>query len=333
MRTYSLILLIIMTGLISCSRPSKEKPGPAPPDFPFIMENEKASVIFIEPEYYNQKNIHRLFLWHYKKGLNTRNASTIMLFTDKRLLDAYHIASLKKYTDWSYREPLPIGSNPSPSPSPWYSSRLHYYDANYFIVPSESSIDPNKGEDRSSRGYNVEYSFAPDLIKPNEIKKVVLRGATWREGKYNIETHEFPWAPGKITLEAYDIYNVEPKGRYYTFTVPRMIGDYRSTSIVFNILPDKPVEFNRKLVQIFNDRIAYVYLGWMYSVTLDGGRTWHLWDGERKLPEWECCDPGLIQEVSISDQGTGIMTLRPDPKKPESLIRLKTSDFGQHWAQ
>ena len=129
MRTYSLILLTIMIGLISCSRPSKEKPGPAPPDFPFIMENEKASVIFIEPEYYNQKNIHRLFLWHYKKGLNTRNASTIMLFTDKRLLDAYNIASLEKYTDWSYREPLPIKVSPSPSPSPWHSSRLHYYDA------------------------------------------------------------------------------------------------------------------------------------------------------------------------------------------------------------
>ncbi|MBK7597705.1 MAG: hypothetical protein IPJ07_03905 [Acidobacteria bacterium] len=160
-----------------------------------------------------------------------------MLFTDKRLLDAYNIASLEKYTDWSYREPLPIKVSPSPSPSPWHSSRLHYYDARLSIVPSESSLNPNQGDDRSSRGYNVVYSFAPDLIKPNEIKKVVLRGATWTEGNYNIETHEFPWSPGKITLQAYDIYNVEPKGRYYTFTVPRMIGDYRVPALFSTSFP------------------------------------------------------------------------------------------------
>ena len=160
---------------------------------------------------------------------------------------------------------------------------------------------------------------------------MILRGATWREGKYNVETQEFPWQPGKITLTTYDIYNVEPSGRYYTFTVPRKIGDYETTSIIFNILLEEAVPFNSNQVKILSDKIAYVYLGWMYSVTLDGGRAWHLWDAERNLPEWKCCDPGLLREVNISDQGNGIMTLRPDPTKPESLVYLRTNDFGKSW--
>lgn len=312
--------------LASCKRKFTDKSELPPPDFPFTLEDEYSSLIYIAPQYYNQENLHNLFIWHYKKSLTTRVAPQVWVFTDKRLLDLYIADRSKGFIEYP-----PGEAGPTPSSTPWYHSRTYYYDADYSIVPSEPSLDMNKGDDRTSRGYNVTYSFAPDLSKPNERREVVLRGATWREGKYNVETREFPWSSGKITLKAYDIYNVEPSGRYYTFTVPQMIGDYEGKSIIFNILPDRPVPFDPNQVKIFNDKIAYVYLGWMFSVTLDGGRSWHLWDGERKLPEWQCCDPGLIQEVEISDQGTGVMTLKPDPKRPESMQILRTTDFGQNW--
>ena len=321
------ILIVLGDGLASCRRPSSVKtPDLVAPNFPFTIVGESGSIVFISPEYFNQKNLHDFFLWHYKTGLRTQNAPTVEVFTDKRLLSA-SLEDRRK----GHREPVPRGANPTPSASPWYYPRRQFHDAMFSRVPSESSLHISKGDDVSSRGYNVTYEFAPDLSQPNLRKEVVLRGATWRQGKYNLEAQVFPWQPGKITLTAYDIYNVEPSGRYYTFTVPRKIGDYETTSIIFNILLEEAVPFNPNQVKILSDKIAYVYMGWIYSVTLDGGRAWHLWDAERNLPEWKCCDAGLIRDISISDHGNGIMTLRPDPTKPESLVYLRTDDFGQRW--
>lgn len=324
------VLAIFEIGLPSCNKqPSVDLSSLTAPNFPFTVITESGSIVFIAPEYFNQKNLHDFFLWRYRDGLRKRSAPTVKIFTERELLNAY---LEERKTPWrgvdtprEFRKPAP------PPPPALMKSRKTYFDAEFSIVPSESSIDPNKGDDISSRGYNVTYSFAPDLNQPHIRKEVVLRGATWRQGKYNIETQEFPWQAGTIKLTAYDIYNVEPSGRYHTFTVPRKIGDYETTSIVFNILLKEAVPLTTNRVKIFNDQIAYVYLGWIYSVTLDGGRSWHLWDAERNLPEWNCCDADLIKDISISEQGDGVMIILPDSRKPESLLYLRTRDFGQHW--
>lgn len=326
----AITLLVFGSGIPNCHKQSPVKPlDLTPPNFPFTIVDELGSIVFIAPEYYSQKNLHDLFLWHYQKGLRTRTAPDVRVFTDKRLLDAY-LEDRRK----GFREYEPKAANPTPLASPhYYPRRIYSSDAEFSQVPSESSLDPNKGDDISSRGYNVTYSFAPDLNQPDMLKEVVLRGSTWRQGKYNLQTQEFPWRTGNITLMAYDIYNVEPSGRYYTYTVPRRIGEYKTTAIIFNILLNGETSFNPNQVKILNDKVAYVYLGWMYSVSLDGGQTWHLWDAERNLLEWKCCDSSLIRDVNISDQGNGVMTLRPDPNKPENQIYLRTTDFGQHWVR
>lgn len=83
-------LVVGGSGLPSCHQPSSVKaPDLIAPNFPFTAVDELGSIVFISPEYYNQKNLHDLFLWHYKKGLRTRIAPTVIVFTDKKLLDAY----------------------------------------------------------------------------------------------------------------------------------------------------------------------------------------------------------------------------------------------------
>src|SRR5262249_1169731 len=250
----------------------------------------------------------------------------LIVFTEKDLLDAYLEDRKKPW--WESEIPREYRT-PPPSPPPSLGSRRTFYDAKFSVDPSEPLL--GEEDDKYSRGFNVSYSFPPDLTRPHIYKTVVLRGSTWTQGKYNLQTREFPWRTGKITLTAYDIYNVEPASRYYTFTMTRNVDDQERARIIFNILPDEAVPLSTNLVNIISDKIAYVYLGWMYSVTLDGGKTWHLWDAERNLPGWDCCNPGLIQEINLSDQGSGVMTLRPDPNKPESQVSLHTDDFGQHW--
>ena len=325
----TIVLLALGSSFSNCHRqPSVKSSDLAPPNFPFTMVNQNGSIVYIAPEYYNPNNMHDLFLWHYKKHLGMRISLTMMVFTEKDLLNVY-LEGLKR-PRWESDVPLEY-RRPLPTRPPSYGSRRNYHDAEFSQVPSEPSLHISKGDDIYSRGYNVTYIFAPDLSRPDIKKEVVLRGATWREGKYNVETHVFPWQPGEIKLTAYDIYNVEPPSRYYTFTVPRKVNNYETISIIFNILLEETVLVNSNQVKILSDKIAYVYLGWMYSVTLDGGKAWHLWDAERNLPGWNCCDSGLIRDVNISDHGNGIMTLRPDPNKPESLIYLHTDDFGQSW--
>jgi hypothetical protein len=189
----------------------------------------------------------------------------------------------------------------------------------------ESAADP------SSSGFNLTLSYSPDLNQPNVKKTVVLRGSTWTEGKYNLETQEVLGPMDKVVVTAYDIYNVEPTGRYYTFTYRTARDNYQYGRIIFNFRQDVTVPPPVNQVRFVNDEVVYVYMGWMFSVTTDAGKTWRLWDAEKNLPGWNCCDPGLIKEVAISPQGTGSMTLRPDPANPEKLLYLRTSDFGQHW--
>ena len=325
------LITLIALGFVfsSCYQQLPVKmPDPKAPNFPFTSIGQMESIIFIDPAFYNQKNLESLFLWHYEKYLHKGGAPAMLVFTDKQLMDAY-IEDHRRPIEMEAPTDLRTPSSLSPPKYP----RNVLFDAEFSQTPSESIL--KKGEELSSSGFNVEYSFVPDLTQPGIRKKVVLRGSTWTEGKYNIENQELDWATGRISVTAYDLYNVEPSSRYYTFGYKTKhsgyVRPYEKTRVIFNLHQSDLVPPPVKQVKILNESVAYVYMGWMYSVSLDGGQTWHLWDAERNIPEWKCCDPGLIREVSISDQGSGVMTLRLDPNKPESQVYLRTTDFGQHW--
>lgn len=326
----STVLVVLGIGCSGCHRKSTVKVlDTEAPDFPFTFVDQRGSIVFIDPEFYNQQNLEKLFLWHYKKHLNTQGAPTMLVFTDKQLMYAY-IEENKKPMGWE--PPPPELRTPSPFLTPKHTRNV-LFDAEFSQVPSESML--LKEESYSSSGFNVVYFFAPDLTQPRVRKTVVLRGATWTQGKYDVELKELNWHTGQITVTAYNLYNTVPAGRYYTFGFKTKYQSFRGpaekTRVIFNFRQEKAVPPPIDQVKIINESVAYVNMGWMYSVSLDSGQTWHWWDAERELPEWKCCDPGLIKDVSVSENGNGVMTLRLDPNKPENRVYLRTTDFGQHW--
>lgn len=329
MRNFLLLAIVLLIGgsiPASCNKQSSVSTNNLqPPDFPFTLADDRGSLAFIAPEHYNQKNLQELFLWQYKKWLRKQAPPDLHVFTDQRLLDVYLEDRRKGFRE--YPEQALIKS---PTATPWYYPRREFFDAQLSLAPSEPMLFGTE-DAIDSRGFNVAYIFAPDLTRPSIKKEVVLRGSTWREGKYNAHTQEFPWQEGKISWTTYDIYNVEPSGRYHTFNITRQINGRERTRIIFHILPGEEESNNTGRVKLLNDKVAYVCLGWRYSVTLDGGQTWHLWDVERDLLSWNCCDAGLIKDVQISTRGEGVMTLRPIPNGKNDSLLLRTQDFGEHW--
>lgn len=94
---------------------------------------------------------------------------------------------------------------------------------------------------------------------------------------------------------------------------------------------DDPVPIPQEQIRFVDDQIGYAYIGWMYAVTTDGGKTWNVWNAMSDLPNWQCCNYKLIQEVSLNPNGTGSMILRTIPGRSGEVPLLRTKDYGRHW--
>ena len=93
---------------------------------------------------------------------------------------------------------------------------------------------------------------------------------------------------------------------------------------------DDPVPINRDGIAFLDDEIGYVFMGWKYAVTTDGGSTWHVWSADKDLPGWECCNYQLIQDIRIGPEGKGTMKLNRLPHR-QGEAELYTEDYGRHW--
>lgn len=94
---------------------------------------------------------------------------------------------------------------------------------------------------------------------------------------------------------------------------------------------DDSVVIPRRQVRFVNDKVGHFFMGWKYAATTDGGARWFVWNTEKYLPGWECCNYKLIREVSVSPDGTGHMKLNPIPQRAGEMPELHTKDYGQHW--
>lgn len=145
---------------------------------------------------------------------------------------------------------------------------------------------------------------------------------------YEITNHVF-----KVRISAYrekDVFSVLA-GRYYEFQSSSVVSPHWKTIMTFR--HDDPVPIPREQVRFVNDQICYVYMGWVYAVTTNGGDTWSVWNAEKDLPNWECCNYSLIRDVSLNSQGIGNMILRPISGRRGEIPLLKTLDYGRHWNQ
>ncbi len=133
----------------------------------------------------------------------------------------------------------------------------------------------------------------------------------------------------KIVVTAYTEYKSLLPGAYYFFEA---IDQSNTKREIMNFRHDDPVPIQKDGIVFVNDDVAYVFMGWKYAVTTDAGQSWQVVSIDKDLPDLKCCNYGLIQEVSVSADGTGRMKLRRHPIQQNSVTELFTKDFGRHWS-
>ena len=118
-------------------------------------------------------------------------------------------------------------------------------------------------------------------------------------------------------------------GAYYVFTArSRAAGTWHE---VMTFRHDDTVPIPREQIRLVTDKIGFIFMGWMYAATTDSGQNWSVWDARSDLANWQCCNYGLINEVSLQPNGTGKMILDPIKGRRGEVPKLCTTDFGRHW--
>jgi hypothetical protein len=118
-------------------------------------------------------------------------------------------------------------------------------------------------------------------------------------------------------------------GAYYVFQSAVAGSDEWKDIMVFR--HDDPNPIPREQIQFVDNLVGYIFMGWVYAITTDGGQTWFVWDAKRDLPNWECCNYSLIKEVNLAHDGTGTMMLNTIPGRQGEVPKLYTRDYGRHW--
>jgi hypothetical protein len=119
-------------------------------------------------------------------------------------------------------------------------------------------------------------------------------------------------------------------GRYYRFE--SMPDGSKSWVTAMQFRHDDPVPIPGQNVRFLTSHTAFVFMGWKYAVTTDGGRQWNVWNAEKDLTGWHCCNYVLIKDVALTKNGNGKMFLSPIEGRAGEVPELVTSDFGRHWS-
>lgn len=142
------------------------------------------------------------------------------------------------------------------------------------------------------------------------------------------ETWEVSNNQFRVRVKAFEEHSQVLGGGYLLYeSAPRGTDHWQQ---IMGFRHDNPIKIPHNNVRFVGDRIGYVFLGWKCAVTNDGGQTSSAWNAEEDLPNWTCCNYGLIREVELSVQGRGKMTLHTIPGRNEPEVLL-TEDYGKHW--
>jgi hypothetical protein len=171
------------------------------------------------------------------------------------------------------------------------------------------------------------YSLDPD--DEAYTRSVVLKGKHPHADKSNEQSWEFGNKGLKVRAAAYDLPRIEPTGTYYMFEA--LTPNLPLPVEIMTVREDQRKAVRPDRIGFVGDRVCYLWEGWMVAVTVDGGSTWDVWDGDTELPGWHCCRADLIKQVRIDPLGNGKMELNPHPGE-RIPTTLSTTDYGKHWA-
>ncbi|MDX2033539.1 MAG: hypothetical protein SF339_22875 [Blastocatellia bacterium] len=289
--------------------------------FPFRIMSEthlpgtppaRSVVIILDPQYYSKPNLDRLFRWYSMRNPDNSERIEAVVYTDLKNIPS-------NVDDWMVAD-RPIGEREKQASLP--RGRLIPFDA-FFWRQGSGAL--------AGGGRNEWYIYLPDLGNSRIIKRVVLRGRDPFADKRVIDEWQKANGSLKIMFTVYELPTVEPSGIYYTCT--SVSGEIRNYEEIFTLRQDRIVTDLAKHVCFINESIAYIFMGWIYSVTVDGGKTWVTWDAEKNMYGWQCCDSTLIQDVTISANGSGKMTLNQAIIPAGAPLVLWTNDYGKHWRE
>jgi hypothetical protein len=148
--------------------------------------------------------------------------------------------------------------------------------------------------------------------------------------KHPTEVAEIPGATFTVRISAFpEEHGGFVSGAYYRFESLPSGGKSWVPAMEFR--HDDPVPIPRQNVRFLSPRCAFVFMGWKYAVTTDGGNHWQVWNAEKDLVGWRYANYELIQGVELEPNGAGKMFLRPIPGRRGEVPELVTADFGWHW--
>jgi len=164
------------------------------------------------------------------------------------------------------------------------------------------------------------------LILTTALLVTINLGQTGCTGK-KFETWEVKNGNQRIVVTACrEQFRYNP-GAIYEF---EFIGESGRSSIM-SFRHDDPVPINKEGVVFLNEDVIYVYMGWKYAISTDGGGTWDTWNGEYALADWECCNYYLIDKVEMDETGKGSMSLSESRTMPARI--MVTNDYGKSWTE
>lgn len=135
----------------------------------------------------------------------------------------------------------------------------------------------------------------------------------------------------RVRVTAFEEKGANVNGAYYRFEGASSGSDDWREIMTFR--HDDDPKIPRDQVRFVNDEIGYVFMGWMYAVTTDAGKSWSVWSAEKDLPDWQCCNYKLINDVTMGSDGRGVMRLSPSEGRRGEVAELRTNDYGRHWTQ
>ena len=117
-------------------------------------------------------------------------------------------------------------------------------------------------------------------------------------------------------------------GAYFTFlSAPNGSNKWEK---IMTFRHDDPIEIRKNQVRLVDDKVGFVFMGWMFASTNDAGKTWHTWDACKKAVTLKICNYEGIKAVELTPDGSGTMTVDPIPDQ-SPLPVLHTEDFGRTW--
>lgn len=120
--------------------------------------------------------------------------------------------------------------------------------------------------------------------------------------------------------------------QHFHYVVEATQGDVEEWCEVLSARLDDDVPIPKEQFRFLNDETAYFYIYNKYAVTVDGSRTWSVWDAGENVRDCAGCGRPYIKEVSIWPDGSGVMKLTPR-LEGGGITELHTRDFGLRWEE